>query len=108
MNSRFLIITPNQILYPCTRLYLIHYPAIPSHHLVTSGDTALDLPEANVIIQVSSHFGGRRQEAQRLGRILRPKANPTGNDSNSRRSVPCYTSYPNVLIYCNDHITARC
>jgi len=42
------------------------------------GDTALDLPEANVIIQVSSHFGGRRQEAQRLGRILRPKANPTG------------------------------
>ena len=31
------------------------------------------LTEANVIIQVSSHFGGRRQEAQRLGRILRPK-----------------------------------
>ena len=27
---------------------------------------------------MSSHFGGRRQEAQRLGRILRPKANPTG------------------------------
>jgi DNA excision repair protein ERCC-3 len=42
------------------------------------GDTALDIPEANVIIQVSSHFGGRRQEAQRLGRILRPKPNPTG------------------------------
>ena len=42
------------------------------------GDTALDLPEANVIIQVSSHFGARRQEAQRLGRILRPKPNPTG------------------------------
>lgn len=38
------------------------------------GDTALDIPEANVIIQVSSHFGARRQEAQRLGRILRPKA----------------------------------
>jgi DNA excision repair protein ERCC-3 len=32
------------------------------------------LPEANVIIQVSSHFGSRRQEAQRLGRILRPKS----------------------------------
>lgn len=31
------------------------------------GDTALDIPEANVIIQVSSHFGARRQEAQRLG-----------------------------------------
>ena len=28
-----------------------------------------------MIIQVSSHFGGRRQEAQRLGRILRPKQN---------------------------------
>ncbi|KAF1775978.1 Helicase XPB/Ssl2, N-terminal domain [Phytophthora cactorum] len=29
------------------------------------GDTSIDLPEANVIIQVSSHFGSRRQEAQR-------------------------------------------
>ena len=28
---------------------------------------------ANVIIQISSHFGSQRQEAQRLGRILRPK-----------------------------------
>ena len=28
-------------------------------------------------VQVSSHFGARRQEAQRLGRILRPKPNPT-------------------------------
>ncbi len=42
------------------------------------GDTALDIPEANVIIQISSHFGARRQEAQRLGRILRPKPNPLG------------------------------
>jgi len=42
------------------------------------GDTALDIPEANVVIQVSSHFGARRQEAQRLGRILRPKPNPSG------------------------------
>jgi len=39
------------------------------------GDTAIDLPSANVIIQISSQFGSRRQEAQRLGRILRPKAN---------------------------------
>mmetsp|Transcript_15896 Transcript_15896/g.18475 ORF Transcript_15896/g.18475 Transcript_15896/m.18475 type:complete len:814 (+) Transcript_15896:287-2728(+) len=38
------------------------------------GDTSIDLPEANVVIQVSSHFGSRRQEAQRLGRILRPKS----------------------------------
>lgn len=42
------------------------------------GDTALDIPEANVIVQVSSHFGARRQEAQRLGRILRPKSNTSG------------------------------
>ena len=33
------------------------------------GDTSIDLPEANVVIQVSSHVGSRRQEAQRLGRI---------------------------------------
>ena len=37
------------------------------------GDCAIDLPAASVIVQVSSHFGSRRQEAQRLGRILRPK-----------------------------------
>jgi DNA excision repair protein ERCC-3 len=35
---------------------------------------ALDLPCANVAIQVSGTFGSRQEEAQRLGRILRPKA----------------------------------
>lgn len=35
------------------------------------GDVALDVPDANVIIQISSHFGSRLQEAQRMGRILR-------------------------------------
>jgi DNA excision repair protein ERCC-3 len=34
---------------------------------------AVDLPEANVAIQVSGTFGSRQEEAQRLGRILRPK-----------------------------------
>jgi DNA excision repair protein ERCC-3 len=34
---------------------------------------ALDLPEANVGIQVSGTFGSRQEEAQRLGRLLRPK-----------------------------------
>ncbi len=38
------------------------------------GDNAIDLPEANVLIQTDSLGGSRRQEAQRLGRILRPKA----------------------------------
>ncbi|KAG6333688.1 hypothetical protein ID866_5406 [Astraeus odoratus] len=37
------------------------------------GDTSIDLPEATCLIQISSHFGSRRQEAQRLGRILRAK-----------------------------------
>ncbi len=36
-------------------------------------DTSFDLPDANVLIQISSHGGSRRQEAQRLGRILRAK-----------------------------------
>eukprot|EP00981_Chlorochromonas_danica_P005351 scaffold1084_cov250-Ochromonas_danica.AAC.2 len=53
-------------------------PEVSCIGLSKVGDTALDIPEANVIIQVSSHFGARRQEAQRLGRILRPKPNPTG------------------------------
>lgn len=34
---------------------------------------AVDLPDANVAIQVSGSFGSRQEEAQRLGRILRPK-----------------------------------
>jgi DNA excision repair protein ERCC-3 len=46
-------------------------------HLILSkvGNFALDLPDANVLIQVSGTFGSRQEEAQRLGRILRPKAN---------------------------------
>ena len=35
---------------------------------------SIDLPEAGVAIQVSGTFGSRQEEAQRLGRILRPKA----------------------------------
>ena len=35
---------------------------------------SIDLPEAAVAIQVSGSFGSRQEEAQRLGRILRPKA----------------------------------
>ncbi|MDR2720514.1 MAG: helicase-associated domain-containing protein [Nitrososphaerota archaeon] len=34
---------------------------------------AIDLPDANVAIEVSGSFGSRQEEAQRLGRILRPK-----------------------------------
>lgn len=37
------------------------------------GNFALDLPDAQVMIQVSGAFGSRQEEAQRLGRVLRPK-----------------------------------
>jgi len=37
------------------------------------GDDSIDIPDANVIIQIASHGASRRQEAQRLGRILRKK-----------------------------------
>jgi DNA excision repair protein ERCC-3 len=36
---------------------------------------ALDLPDASMAIQISGSFGSRQEEAQRLGRILRPKEN---------------------------------
>ena len=39
---------------------------------------SVDLPEASVAIQVSGSFGSRQEEAQRLGRILRPKADGRG------------------------------
>lgn len=51
----------------------------PSRHsgplLVISrvGNLALDLPDAEVLIQLSGTFGSRQEEAQRLGRVLRPK-----------------------------------
>ncbi|HEY2785213.1 MAG TPA: DEAD/DEAH box helicase [Fimbriiglobus sp.] len=45
-------------------------------HMILSkvGNFAIDLPDANVLIQVSGTFGSRQEEAQRLGRVLRPKA----------------------------------
>ena len=39
------------------------------------GNFAVDIPDANVLIQVSGTFGSRQEEAQRLGRVLRPKSN---------------------------------
>lgn len=47
--------------------------AVNTIFLSKVGDTSLDLPEATCLIQISSHYGSRRQEAQRLGRILRAK-----------------------------------
>lgn len=42
------------------------------------GNFAVDLPEASIAIQVSGTFGSRQEEAQRLGRVLRPKADGAG------------------------------
>lgn len=39
---------------------------------------AIDLPDASVAIQVSGTFGSRQEEAQRLGRLLRPKSDGRG------------------------------
>ncbi|KAL4433953.1 hypothetical protein ABPG75_000394 [Micractinium tetrahymenae] len=50
-----------------------HNPQVNTVFLSKVGDNSLDIPEANVLVQISSHAGSRRQEAQRLGRILRKK-----------------------------------
>src|SRR5262245_51755506 len=39
---------------------------------------SIDLPEANVAVQVSGTFGSRQEEAQRLGRLMRPKSDGGG------------------------------
>jgi DNA excision repair protein ERCC-3 len=40
------------------------------------GNFSIDLPDASVLIQISGTFGSRQEEAQRLGRVLRPKDKP--------------------------------
>lgn len=48
--------------------------AIPVLIVSKVANFAIDLPDANVAIQISGSFGSRQEEAQRLGRILRPKS----------------------------------
>ncbi|KAJ3204130.1 hypothetical protein HDU82_006062 [Entophlyctis luteolus] len=55
-------------------------PSLNTIFLSKVGDTSIDIPEASCLIQISSHYGSRRQEAQRLGRILRAKKNSSGNN----------------------------
>lgn len=50
-----------------------HNDQVNTIFLSKVGDTSIDLPEATCLIQISLHYGSRRQEAQRLGRILRAK-----------------------------------
>ncbi|KIH86559.1 DNA excision repair protein ERCC-3 [Sporothrix brasiliensis 5110] len=53
--------------------YFQNSPQCSTLFLSKIGDTSLDLPEATCLIQISAQYGSRRQEAQRLGRILRAK-----------------------------------
>ena len=55
------------------RMFRQGHPEYKTIFLSKVGDTSLDLPEATCLIQISSQFGSRRQEAQRMGRILRAK-----------------------------------
>lgn len=48
--------------------------AVPVLVVSKVANFAVDLPDASVAIQISGSFGSRQEEAQRLGRILRPKA----------------------------------
>nr|XP_014429902.1 general transcription and DNA repair factor IIH helicase subunit XPB isoform X2 [Pelodiscus sinensis] len=60
-----------------------HNPKINTIFISKVGDTSFDLPEANVLIQISSHGGSRRQEAQRLGRVLRAKKGTIAEEYNA-------------------------
>lgn len=61
----------------------MHNPAVPTIFISKVGDNSFDLPDANVLIQISAHGGSRRQEAQRLGRILRPKKGAVAEEYNA-------------------------
>lgn len=63
-------------------------PTFSTIFLSKVGDNAIDIPCANVVIQISFNFASRRQETQRLGRILRPK--PT-NDPNEEFNAFFYS-----------------
>jgi len=58
------------------RLYKEFRDGVISTLIVSKvGNFAVDIPDANVLIQISGTFGSRQEEAQRLGRVLRPKSN---------------------------------
>jgi DNA excision repair protein ERCC-3 len=60
-----------------------HNPTTKTIFVSKIADTSFDLPDANVLIQISSHGGSRRQEAQRLGRILRAKKGTIAGECNA-------------------------
>ncbi|KAK9809097.1 hypothetical protein WJX72_009334 [[Myrmecia] bisecta] len=68
-----------------------HNPEVNTVFLSKVGDNSIDIPEANVLIQISSHAGSRRQEAQRLGRILRAKKGKPGTQGADEYNAFFYT-----------------
>ncbi|CAH1788865.1 unnamed protein product, partial [Owenia fusiformis] len=60
-----------------------HNPKVNTIFVSKVADNSFDLPEANVLIQISAHGGSRRQEAQRLGRILRAKKGAAAEEYNA-------------------------
>jgi len=60
-----------------------HNPKVRTIFISKVGDNSFDMPDANVLIQIASHGGSRRQEAQRLGRILRAKKGSNPNEVNA-------------------------
>lgn len=64
--------TPNQ--ERMDLYYKFRTGELPALIVSKVGNFAIDLPDANVLIQISGTFGSRQEEAQRLGRILRPKS----------------------------------
>ncbi|KAI9342671.1 DNA repair helicase rad25 [Obelidium mucronatum] len=66
-------------------------PSLNTIFLSKVGDTSIDIPEASCLIQISSHYGSRRQEAQRLGRILRAKKGTGGGGGDDGYNSFFYT-----------------
>ncbi|KAK2705925.1 hypothetical protein QYM36_016069 [Artemia franciscana] len=96
MNASILITTYPMIMYGQKRTHeveqtmklndsksfkcLKNNPAVNTIFVCKIADTSFDLPDANVLIEISTHSGSRRQEAQRLGRILRAKKGAIAED----------------------------
>lgn len=81
-------------------MVIFHYVIL--HHIPSTkqvGDTSFDLPEANVLIQISSHGGSRRQEAQRLGRVLRAKKGQSVCKKRPHFRMFAHVSHMLILLY---------
>ena len=77
------------------------------------GDNSIDIPEANVLIQISSHAGSRRQEAQRLGRILRAKKARRPSNAHGCIVFPCASPWSCAIVLGNklcrcEHLSRFC